>query len=370
MGDTPELFRVLWGLWAFQHVRADYQAACALGEDLLHLAAREHDPALLVEAHFTLAASLYFRGEFEVARRHCEQSLAHYDAQQQNSLVTEYGFDPAMSALVFEALVLWFLGYPEQALRQSQASLTLAHRLAHPFSLAYALDVGALPYLHRREWDHAHARADAAVALATEHGFPHWVAESTVYRGRTVAEHGNVADGIAQIQWGIAASRDTGAEVYQSYFLSLLAEAYQKNRQVEEGLAAVAEALAFVARTEERFYEAEVYRIKGELTLQKETRDWGLETGSSPQAPSLQPLASMGVMEEAEGYFLKAIEIAQRQQAKSLELRAATCLTRLWQQQGKTTEARELLAPVYNWFTEGFDTKDLQDAKALLGELS
>ena len=161
MGDTPELFRVLWGLWAFQHVQADYQTACTLGEDLLHLAEREHDPALLVEAHFTLANSLFFRGEFEVARRHCEQSLAHYDAQQQSSLVTAYGFDPAMSALDVEASVLWFLGYPEQALRQSQASLDLAQRLAHPFSLTYALADGALPYLHRREWDHAHARADA-----------------------------------------------------------------------------------------------------------------------------------------------------------------------------------------------------------------
>jgi predicted ATPase len=352
-------------------VRADYQTACTLGKDLLHLAAREHDPALLVEAHFTLAASLNFRGEFEVARRHCEQSLAHYDAQQQSSLVTEYGFDPAMSALDFEARALWFLGYPEQALRQSQASLALAHRLAHPFSLAYALNGGALPYLHRREWDHAHARADAAVALATEHGFPFWVAESTIYRGRTVAEHGNVADGIAQIQWGIAASRDTGAEVYQSYFLSLMAEAYQKNGQVEEGLAALAEALAFVARTEERFYEAELYRLKGELTLQLGTRGWGLEAGaSSPQVPSLKPQVPSRVEQEAEVCFQKAIEIAQQQHAKSLELRAVMSLARLWQRHGKTADARQRLAEIYGWFTEGFDTKDLQEAKALLEKLS
>ena len=162
-----------------------------------------------------------------------------------------------------EAWALWLLGYPEQALRQSQASVTLARGLAHPFSLAYALTVAADVHQYRREWDQTQEQAEAAIALATEQGFPFWVAHCTIYRGRAVVEHGHAADGIDQMRWGIAAMRDTGSEIFQSYFLGMLAEAYLKDGQVEEGLATVAEALAFVDRTEERFYEAELWRIKG-----------------------------------------------------------------------------------------------------------
>lgn len=161
----------------------------------------------------------------------------------------------------------WLLGYPEQALRQSQVGLTLARGLAHPFSLAYALTLATGVHQYRREWDQTQERAETTIALATEQGFPYWVAWSTIYRGRSLAEHGQAAAGIAQMRWGIAAMRDTGSELLQSYFPGLLAEAYLKDGQVEEGLATVAEALAFVDRTEERFYEAELYRIKGELLL-------------------------------------------------------------------------------------------------------
>ena len=270
LGETAQRFPVLYGVWAFQVVRADHQTARKLGEQLLHLAEKEHDPALLVEAHWTLGNTLFYMGELEAARRHCEQSVAHYDAQQHRSLAIEYGHDPAMSALSFEAWALWLLGYPEQALRQSQASVTLARGLAHPFSLAFALTVATAVHQYRREWDQTQERAEAAIALATEQGFPFWVADCTIYRGRAVVEHGHAADGIDQMRWGIAAMRDTGTEVFQSYFPALLAEAYLKDGQVEEGLATVAEALAFVDRTEERFYEAELWRIKGELLLAQE----------------------------------------------------------------------------------------------------
>ncbi|MBI3756842.1 MAG: adenylate cyclase, partial [Deltaproteobacteria bacterium] len=281
LGETAQHFPVLYGVWAFQVVRPDYQTARKLGEQLLHLAEREQDSALLVEAHFTLGLTLFHLGEVAAGRRHCEQSVAHYDAQQHRALAIAYGHDPAMSALIYEAWALWLLGYPEHALRQSQASVTLARGLTHSFSLSYALNMAAAVHHYRREWDQSLEQTEAAIALATEHGFPHWTAQSTIYRGRAVAEHGHVAEGIVQIRWGIAAMRDIGSEVFQSYFLGLLAEVYLHDGQVEEGLATVAEALAFVERTEERFHEAELWRIKGELMLAQSKTSLGQVSGKS-----------------------------------------------------------------------------------------
>jgi predicted ATPase len=169
---------------------------------------------------------------------------------------------------------------------------------------------------------------------------------------------------------GLAARQRTGAGLAQPYFLALQAEVYGKAGQNEQALSLLAEALATVQKGEERRWDAELHRLKGELTLQSETRGWGLGVSSSPQAPSLKPQASSGVAREAEVCFLKAIEISRKQQAKSLELRATTSLARLWRQQGKQREARDTLSEIYNWFTEGFDTKDLQEAKTLLDELS
>jgi predicted ATPase len=232
-------------------------------------------------------------------------------------------------------------------------------------------------------------RAEALLALSNEHGFPFWLAQADILRGWALAEQGQHAEGIAQMRRGLAAFRATGAEVVRPYYLAVLAEAYGKVGQVEEGLNTLTEALSLVNKNGERFYEAELYRLKGELSLQsavhsrqsqeenqkakgkskKEAGGWRLETGSSPQAPSLKPLAPSGAEQEAEEYFLKAIEIARKQQAKSLELRATVSLARLWQRQGKHHAARDMLSEIYDWFTEGFDTKDLQEAKALLEEL-
>jgi predicted ATPase len=189
--------------------------------------------------------------------------------------------------------------------------------------------------------------------LCAEHGFTLWLAQNAILQGWVLTEQGQQAAGIAQIRRGLAAWQITGAELGRPYFLALLAEAYGRTGQREEGPTMVAEALALVDQTREHMWEAELYRLKGTLTLQSKVQD----------------LRSK-VEEEAEGYFLKAIEIAQHQQAKSLELRAATSLAHLWQRQGKHHEAHSMLSEVYNWFTEGFDTKDLQEAKGLLQELS
>ena len=209
-------------------------------------------------------------------------------------------------------------------------------------------------WLHqwRREGHAAQARAEAAVTLSVEQGFPFWVAWGTILRGGALAEQGQREAGIAQLRQGIAASRATGAEQAQPWFLALLAEAYGEGGQAEEGLSVVAEALAMVDKNGERYWEAELYRLKGTLTLQ-----------SQVQGPKSQA-------QEAEECFHKAIEIARQQQARSLELRASTSLARLWQHQGKPAEAHQLLSEIYHWFTEGFDTKDLQEAKALLEVLS
>jgi predicted ATPase len=193
-----------------------------------------------------------------------------------------------------------------------------------------------------------------------------WVGQGVVLQGWARAEQGQIEEGITQIRQGLATRQAIGAGIFQSYHLALLAEAYGKAAQAEDGLAALAEALTVVDKSGERFYEAELYRLKGTLTLQK-------LSGASCQSPvtnTQYPTPSTQAEAEAEACFLKAIEIAQRQQAKSLELRAVMSLSRLWQQQGKKEEARELLAEIYGWFTEGFDTKDLQEAKALLEELA
>jgi len=224
----------------------------------------------------------------------------------------------------------------------------LAQRLSHPFSLAFALDSAAIFYQFRREAQTAQERAEAAITLCTAQGFPYWLAIGSVIQGWALTAQGQTKEGIAQLRQGLAAWRATGAELRQSFFLALLIEAYGDVRQAEEGLSILTEALEVANKTEERWYEAELYRLKGELVLQAR--------GQSPES-------------DAEACFQQAIAIARQQSAKSLELRAATSLARLWQQQGKKAEAHDLLAPVYHWFTEGFDTKDLQEAKALLDAL-
>jgi predicted ATPase len=202
------------------------------------------------------------------------------------------------------------------------------------------------------------------ITLATTYDLPFWGASGTIQRGYALVKQGQEREGMALMDQGLGALRDMGARLNFSRYLMLLAEAYRDAEQSDKGLTLLCEASAMMDHSEERVYEPELYRLKGELTLQKGAGDWGLGTGSSsPHAPSLKPLVPK---EEAEGYFLKAIAIAQKQHGKSLELRASVSLAHLWQQQGKTAEAHRMLSEIYHWFTEGFETKDLQEAKALL----
>jgi predicted ATPase len=353
LGKTTELFPVLGGLLQISLVRAEYQRARELGEHLLTLAQDAHDPALLLAAHDALGQTFFFLGEFALAQAHLEQVLTGYDPQQHRALTLLLGGeDPGVICLNMVACVWWLLGYPDQALQRIRKSLTLARTLADPFSLALALFGAALFHQFRREGQDTQEQAEALLRLSTEQEFPFWLALGTVLQGWALAEQGQGEEGIVQLRHGLAASQATGVELQRSYWLALLAEAYGKAGQAEAGLAALTEALTVVDKSSERFYEAELYRLKGELALQSESQ-------SSESPPR-----------EAEAYFQRAIAVARHQSAKSLELRAVMSLSRLWQRQGKTDEARQILAEIYDWFTEGFETKDLQEAKALLDVLA
>jgi class 3 adenylate cyclase/tetratricopeptide (TPR) repeat protein len=354
VGETSQLFRVLRGLCSFYGQRAELQAAREVGEQLLSVAQREQDPALLVEAHRALGQVLGNLGEFRPAQAHLDEVIGLYDPQRYRSHAFLYGADPGVTGLSNAAWTLWHLGYPDQALRRIHEGLSLAQALAHPFSLAYALAYAVWLHQFRREEQLSQERAETLMALSHEHGFPEWLAWGTILRGRALAEQSDCTPHteITEMHKGLAAYLATGAESWRVYLLALLAEAYGKRGQAEEGLAVLTEALAVVDKSEACSYESELHRLKGELTLQSHV--------ASHQSK----------VEEAEACFLKAIAIARRQSAKSWELRAVMSLSRLWQHQGKKDEAQQMLAEIYGWFTEGFDTKDLQEAKTLLEELT
>jgi predicted ATPase len=342
--DPQRLFPVLRGLWNYYNVRAEPQTAHALGEQLLTLAQQSQDPALLVVAHRALGATLFFLGTVASAHTHFTQGIALYDPQQHRASAFLYGEDAGVVCHSVVSWTLWSLGYPDQGLTQSHEAVTRGRQSAHPFSLCFALGETARFHQCRREVSAVQEHAEATIRVAKEQGFPLWISFGALLSGWGRAYQGQAQEGIEQITQGLIAYRATGAVVFQPYFLALLAEAHSMRGQPEAGLTVLTEALALVDTTGERWYESEIYRLQGELLLQ--------QSSDNPTA--------------AESCFQQAINIAQNQQAKSFELRAATSMARLWQSQGKRQEAHDLLAPVYSWFTEGFDTVDLQDAKALL----
>jgi predicted ATPase len=348
VGETPELAPVLLGLWRFCIMRPQLHTARELGETLLRQAQCGRDPAFSVLAHYTLGVTWFFLGALPAARLHLEEGSACYMSDQRRAPVYRMGLDPGVGCRFFAAQPLWLLGYPEQALAHLHEALILAHELSHPYSLANARCWAAMVSRFRRDVPAVHEQAEAAVALATEQSFPLWVAWGTSFRGWALAMQGQGEEGLAQVRQGIAACRATGAAVLVPFFYTLLADVCDHLGHPEDGLQALTEAHTLVAQHEERWWEAEVSRLRGVLLLR--------QPGTPPA--------------EAEAWLQHALDVARRQEAKSLELRAAMSLSRLWQQQGKRTEARALLAPIYGWFTEGFDTADLQEAKALLQELT
>jgi predicted ATPase len=246
------------------------------------------------------------------------------------------------------ALVLWLQGYPDQARERIHNAVTLSEELSHPFTRAFAAYQAASLHRFLHEKQQAQEQAEMVRTLEIEHGFGSFSAQSTMMQGWALVTQGHAAEGIAQLHEGLDAYRAKGTELTLPSLLTRLVEAYQIQGRIEEGLTVLAEALALVNKNEERFLEAELHRLKGELLLQQAVPD----------------------VSQAEVCFRQALAVARHQQAKSLELRAAMSLSRLWQRLGKRAEAHQLLAGIYDWFTEGFDTADLQEAKALLAELA
>ncbi len=362
--DAPELTAALLGLWRFHMGQADYATAHRLGERVLSIAHRSSNSAVLVSGSYMLGCCLSYLGEEQLARTYLEKGIRY------SSLLTQFppelcsGFDPRVACYGFLAPVLWLLGYPDQALIRRQEMFSLAEDLAHPFTQVFAILWSALLFVYRREAQTAQKWVDQAMKLCRDHGYASLHDWATLISGWTLVEQGKGKAGIAALQEGLAILSTHGAEALWTAWQGLLIQAYLTERLYEAGLTAVAEGLATVERNAERFWESELYRLKGELTLQLK-----VESHKSQVASPQHLTPSIDAEAEAEACFHKAVDIAQKQQAKSWELRATTSLARLWRQQGKVKQAHKMLSDIYNWFTEGFDTKDLQEAKVLLAEL-
>jgi len=371
VGETPQLVLVLRGLSTFYYVRAELQTARAIAEQLLDLVQSQQDQTLLLQASYDMGATLFNLGEFPAAYHHLQQAMLFSDSHKHKSHSLLSGQDTEIYCLIRMSYSLWFLGYPDQALVKSQEAISLSQALALPYSLAYTLNFAAGLHLFYQESQVAQQYANEASRLATEHEFPIWATMGQILSGGTLVSQGMTEQGIRQIESGIATWRAIGAQISMPYFLSLLAEAYGKSRYPEKGLRVLTEALALTNNTEERWWEAELYRLYGELSLGELSLRLGERESGRPgdNTTLTQSPIRLVAPSSPEECFHKALEIAQRQEAKSLELRAAISLARLKQRQGKPAEALPILEGVYNWFTEGFGTADLQDAKRLLNEL-
>jgi len=348
LGNPPELFHALYGLWFMHLLRGELRRAHELVDRLLLRAHRMSDRTLLLLAEYALGINLSWLGEFPPAREHLEIAISIYNPERHRSSASRYrAADLGVTCLGYTAWTLWQLGYPDQALQKGHEALALAQTLSHPMSLAFAEAFFGVLRQYRREARAAQEIAESLIALSAERGFSDLLAYATSLHGWAIAEQGHNGEGIKQLQEGLAMSRATGAELRRPYFLTLLAEAYRETGSLDHGLSALTEALAAADEHETRHYEAETHRLKGELLLRQNNSN----------------------VAEAQRCFERAIAIARKQSAKSLELRATTSLARLLAIQGRREEARMMLAEIYSWFTEGFDTADLKDAKALLAKL-
>ena len=348
MGESAQLFPVLVGLRFVYVAKGNLQAARDAGEQLLKLAQSTGDPALILEGHYALAVPLHLLGEFVLALEHCEQAIALHNPRQHRSQAFIYGLDAGVASRSLAACLLWELGYPERALEKSREALSLESEVGHPVSLANALALAGLIYMWCGETQPALELAKALIALAREKGFSSFLAMGLLFRGWVLTALGEEKEGIAQILEGIAGWRATGARGNGTGHFAVLLESYLKAGDTEEAMKVLAESLAMVEDIGERNNESRLYQLKGEL-LRKRGADNDLE---------------------AEHSFRTAIRVAQSQRAKSLELRAVISLARLLNVRGRRNEGRAMLAEIYGWFTEGFDTADLKEAKALLDELS
>jgi predicted ATPase/class 3 adenylate cyclase len=352
LGKSDELFPILRGLWNCYLTRGELQRTQDLAVRISTLAEARKEPLQRALAHRALGSTLFFLGRFAEALAQADQAIAIDDALEgSNGGRTDlfvYGERSGMVSRLFSGWALWFLGYPDRAVERFDAALALAERLTHAHSQAFALSFAASMRNNRRDFAAALEYADAAGRIAGKHNLPLWLGESSIAKGFAQASLGSYAEGIGQIRSGIAGLHRLGDWHHRSHWLGLLAAAHLEGRAYPEAATALDDAAALVGKSGECYYEAEIHRLRGELLLALSVDNQG----------------------EAENRFQQALMVSRKQQARSLELRAAMSLARLWQRQGKVAEARSLLAPVYGWFTEGLDTADLKEAEALLEELS
>jgi predicted ATPase len=352
LGEPPEdprlLFSVLYVFWAANLVSFNGDALRELAAQFLALAENQAATGPRLVGHRIMGASLLHTGDISEGRAHYDQALALYDPAEHRPLATLFGHDARVAILSHRSIGLWSLGYPEAALADADRALKYAREIGHAATLMFALTIPLFTHVQCGRYATANLQSDEVVALGDKKDTLFWKAQGMMNQGCVSVLTGKASDAVQTINAGITAYRSTGASLFMPLWLSYLAKAYAELGQFDDARRSIGEALTAVDTTKERWFKAELHRIAGEIALKSPKRDAA----------------------KVEGCFDRALAVARQQQAKSWELRASMSLARLWRSQGKVQQARELLAPVYGWFTEGFDTRDLKEAKALLEELA
>jgi tetratricopeptide (TPR) repeat protein len=344
LGDSPDVAEVFWGLWTFHTLSGELETALHLAERFLELGDRLPYAGIKLRAHWALEITYMHLGNFELALDHFDKALALYEPEAHRDDSYLYALNPGVIMPGFAAWALWTLGRSDQAVKRNEEALALARELSEPQGLAHAYLFAAVLYHLLRDQLTAQQYAEDAIDISEKHGIVMYQAMATIMHGGTLCEQDRESEAINQIRDAIAALDATGTSLVRPHFLALLALAFSKANQSKEALRVLDEAIAMVNNKGERYYEAELYRIKGELLLDSNVT-------------------------EAEVCFQKSLEVADSQKAKAWQLRTATSLARLYRSQGKTQQARDLLKPIYDSFTEGFDTIDLREAASELSSL-
>jgi tetratricopeptide (TPR) repeat protein len=356
IGETHLILSALWGEVAYHAIRAELAKAQELSKELLHIAQSSQDPMMLVGPYYARGFILFYLGDYVSSHEHLEQAMSLHEPGRNLAYRELYSMDPGIWSWGHTIGTLWALGYREQSRRRIEEALGLAEKASDPRAIAYVLVFAAFHYRSCGEPEMVREQAEKCIALCVEHGISHERESIGVAYGWAMAQLGHVEEGIVMIRESLASHNARGSLISSSNYLAVLADSCTKAGRIEEAMEALTRGFDFVNASNERQSEAELYRLKGELLL--------------AQASDNENLRAASILVDAEACFQQAIEIARRQRAKSWELLAALSLARLWQKQGKRIEAREMLKEIYGWFTEGLETSDLKQARALLEELS
>jgi predicted ATPase len=344
LGDSPDVSEVFWGLWTFHTLSAELETARHLAERFLELGERLPYAGITLRAHWALEITFMHLGNFELALDHFDKALALYEPEAHRDDSYLYALNPGVAMPCFASWAQWILGRSDESLKRLDEALALACELSEPQGLAHAYLFAAVLYNLRRDTVKTQEYAEAAIETSAEHGLVMYQAMATIMQGWALSEQGRETEAIDKIRSAIAALDATSTSLVRPHFLALLSLALSKANQIEDARRVLDEAIAMVNSKGERYYEAELYRLRGELLLGDKDA-------------------------EAEQCFRKSLEVAEAQNAKAWQLRTATSLSRLYRSQGKCQQARDILKPVYEWFTEGLDTIDLREAAAELSQV-